>query len=227
MLVKSQERTDKSHAAGIASRSGAGSGLLSVDSRLSRRGFTLIELLVVILIIAILASLILGVAAIAAETARENSSRHTVERLHTLLTEFYGTFKTRRVKLSSAITNTGGTGVIDKFNTTSAVKGQATAEARTYALRELMLMEMPDRWGDVTLAKTGDPLGNPLYLDAQLVQSSPTNIYRTELANLYLRRYQALLTRINTNTGSINSPADIAANQSAECLYMIITLACG
>ena len=52
-------------------------------------------------IITILASLILGVAALAAQTAKENGTRHTVERLHTLLTEFYGTFKTRRVKVKS------------------------------------------------------------------------------------------------------------------------------
>src|SRR5437762_5579678 len=66
----------------------------------TRPAYTLIEILIVIMIIAILAGLILGVAAVAGETAREAQSRHMVERLHTLLTEYYGTYKTRRVKLN-------------------------------------------------------------------------------------------------------------------------------
>jgi prepilin-type N-terminal cleavage/methylation domain-containing protein len=196
------------------------------------RGFTLIELLVVILIIAILASLILGVAAIAAESARENTTRHTVERLHLLLTEFNGTFKTRRVTLNSAITNPAGTGMIDKKgNWLPSQKGQAIAQARLCALREMMLMEMPDRWGDIALAPVSaspiPPIGDPLYLDAPAIQYNSSTWHRTELANVYLRRYQALTNRLNTITGVANTVADIEANQSAECLYMIITLACG
>ncbi len=180
-----------------------------------RSGVTLIELLVVILIISILASLILGVAAIAAETARENGTRHTVERLHTLLTEFYGTFKTRRVKLNNDVTNKLARASFSR----SGDRGQATAEARLYALREMMLMEVPDRWSDVALGPVDGSLGsigNPMYLDG-----------RTELANVYLRRYRSLLNRKNAITGATNTTTDILTNQSAECLYMIITLACG
>ncbi len=184
-------------------------------------------MLVVILIISILASLILGVAAIAAETARENSSRHTVERLHTLLTEFYGTFKTRRVNVKSNITGQ----LLTRNVTNPANRGQATAEARLYALREMMLMEMPDRWSDIALAPvtvgSTPTLGDPLYLDAPAVRVNSTTHYRTELANVYLRRYRALATRVNSITGVKNTVEDIKANQSAECLYMIVTLACG
>jgi len=105
----------------------------------SRRGVTLIELLVVILILSILAALVLGVAAVATETARQAQTRHIVERLHTLLTEFYGTFKTRRVRLNPAVEAT-----INAQNATPAQKRQLLAEARLYALREIMLMEVPD-----------------------------------------------------------------------------------
>ena len=54
----------------------------------------------------------------------------------------------------------------------STARGQATAEARLYALRELMLMEMPDRWSDVALRQvTGaTTIGDPLYLDAPAIQ---------------------------------------------------------
>ena len=69
----------------------------------SRRGVTLIELLVVILIIGLLAALVLGVAAVAGETAREQHTKHVVQRLHSLLMEFQSTFKTRRVRLNPEI----------------------------------------------------------------------------------------------------------------------------
>jgi len=200
----------------------------------ARRGFTLIELLVVMFIITILASLILGVAALAAQTAKENGTRHTVERLHTLLTEYYGTFKTRRVKVNpNVLTNSNGKGINDQKGLSSSQKGEATAEARLYALRELMLMEMPDRWSDVALADVSkatdaNTVGDPLYLDAPAVQyNGTTTLHRTDLANVYLRRYQALWGRTNSITGQKNTSDDIISNQSAECLYMVITLACG
>jgi prepilin-type N-terminal cleavage/methylation domain-containing protein len=194
-------------------------------ARSSHSGFTLIELLVVMFIITILASLILGVAALAAQTARENSSRHTVERLHTLLTEFYGTFKTRRIQLRDDNTPTSGqqgilTQLKNEFSNPSQ-RGQATAEARLYALREMMLLDMPDRWSDVLLNDIGS--GSP-----SSVASSPFYLQaRTELSNVYLRRYLGLVGRTNTITGQPNTADDIRQNQGAECLYMIITLACG
>ena len=55
------------------------------------------------MIISILAGLILGVAAVAGETARESHTRNIVTRLHTLLVEYYGTYKTRRVQLRQQI----------------------------------------------------------------------------------------------------------------------------
>jgi prepilin-type N-terminal cleavage/methylation domain-containing protein len=219
------------HALALRTRSIARPSTL--DSR-PFRGFTLIELLVVMFIITILASLILGVAALAAQTARENNSRHTVERLHTLLTEFYGTFKTRRINLrqDDPITGTKGieTQIKAAFSNDGPKVGQAKAEARLYALRELMLMEVPDRWSDVALAQVTNVnnVGDPLYLDAPAIQYAATKtLHRTDLANVYLRRYQALWGRTNSITGLQNTAADIKANQSAECLYMVITLACG
>jgi prepilin-type N-terminal cleavage/methylation domain-containing protein len=226
MLVKSLESRVKSQMPMVALRSFSGSRLLTLDSRLSRRGVTLIELLVVILIISILAALVLGVAAVAAETARQAQTKHIVERLHTLLTEFYGTFKTRRVKLQQS--------VIDQINAaaksrnwSSGQTGQALAEARLYAMRELMLMEVPDRWSDVTLAKVGDPIVDAVYFDAPPIGSGSGSYHRTALTNVYLRRYQALLTRTNSISGVTNTATELNNNEGAECLYMIITLACG
>jgi hypothetical protein len=137
--------------------------------------------------------------------------------------EQYDSYKSRRVKLNQSVTST-----IDNYIASSGssplvkaqMRGQMLAEARLYALREMMLMEMPDRWSDVVLgAPTTIPpaiFANPLYLPA-----------RTELSSLYLRQYQNLLTRKNTLTGNTNTIADIEKNQSAECLYLIIMNATG
>jgi prepilin-type N-terminal cleavage/methylation domain-containing protein len=192
-----------------------------VPSPQSRRaGVTLIELLVVILIISILASLVLGVAAVAGETARQAQTKHIVERLHTLLTEFYGTFKSRRVRLNPKV-ETAIAAL--PTNVSAAQRRQLLAEARLYALREMMLMEVPDRWSDIMLMNIGTGIGLtpqlPIYLDP-----TGTGSYgRTPLAAAYLRRYQQV-------TAPFTTPEQWEAltdNQGAECLYMIITLACG
>jgi prepilin-type N-terminal cleavage/methylation domain-containing protein len=222
MLVNSQESRVESRERVVAVRSGS---ILSIlRSQLPRRGVTLIELLIVITIISILAALVLGVAAVANETARQAQTKHIVERLHTLLTEFYGTFKSRRVKLDPKLE-----GLINGDKTKSpAQKRQLLAEARLYALREMMLTEVPDRWSDVLL--TAVPNGTatavlpkpPIYLDS--TGSTGTGLYgRTPLSAAYLRRYQQLTANFTSNTDW----AALIENQGAECLYMVITMACG
>jgi prepilin-type N-terminal cleavage/methylation domain-containing protein len=193
------------------------------DSRhlTSRSGFTLIELLVAITIIGILAGLILGVASVAGETARHRQTEQIIARLHTLLMEHYDTYKTRRVALRQQVID----GINDPKNRWSgAQKGRALAEARLYALRELMLMEVPDRWSDILLR--GVPATNaanvapwyPIYLDV-----SGSSNGRTELTSAYLRRYFQYARNANTEE-EVESLTD---NQGAECLYLIITLATG
>jgi prepilin-type N-terminal cleavage/methylation domain-containing protein len=183
-----------------------------------RRGFTLIELLIVITILAILAGLVVGVASVAGQTGRDAKTRNMIARLHTLLMEHYNSFKTRRVELNPD--------VVSNVNNTippGPMRGKAVAAARLYAIREMVLMEVPDRWSDILLAPVpnspmgvGDARPQPLYL-AQ----------RSALAQTFLRRYAGLKGRMNTVTGSVNTGNDIKRFQGAECLYMVIMLACG
>lgn len=176
-----------------------------------RAGVTLIELLVVILIISILAALVLGVAAVAGETARKSRTTHTVERLHTLLMEYMGQFKHRRVALRASTGNKRD-GVVDQITDkgpTGPARNLAIAEARLYAMREMILAEVPDSWSDIALAPVGQPIGQPVYLDQ-----------RTPLANVYLRKYQGLVK-------SGVDPEMLRNNQGAECLYLVIMNACG
>lgn len=209
--AKSQERRVASQTARFAPRSFTGSRISLLAPRPSR-GITLIELLIAMLIISILAGMILGVASVAGETAREAQTRNMVARLHTLLMQHYDTYKTRRVRLTPALESE----INSRFAGNATVRGRALAEARLYALREIMVMEIPDRWSDVLLNDVGNPPLAPLYLAV-----------RPELANFYLRRYVALTSRKNDLTGKTNTAEELIRNQGAECLYMVITLATG
>jgi prepilin-type N-terminal cleavage/methylation domain-containing protein len=200
-----------------------------------RRGFTLIELLVAITIIGILAGLILGVASVAGETARHRKTEQMIARLHTLLMEHYDTYKTRRVSVRQQIIDGINASTHPDYNI-PAEKGRALAYARLYALRELILMEVPDRWSDILLTDVpDDPAAGvqagrvqyallPFFQDAS--QASPIS-GRTGLAEVYLRRYAAIATRTNSLTGQPNTGEEITDNQGAECLYLVITLATG
>jgi hypothetical protein len=56
----------------------------------------------------------------------------------------------------------------------------------------------------------------PIYLEV------PDNTRRTDLANVYLRKYDRISTAINKNSNKVNTAAEITENQGAECLYMVI-----
>ncbi len=212
MRVKGQERRVKGQTASVVLRSHSG-------SRPSCRGVTLVELLITMLIISILAALVLGVAAVAGQTAKEAHTRNVVTRLHTLVMEQYDTYKNRRIKLNTNVENL----INNNTGTSASIKAKMLAEARLFALRETILMDMPDRWSDVLLAAVpASPAG------AADVQKFPVYLaQRTELSNVYARRYVGLTNNINTISGSKNTGAEITANQDAECLYMFIMLATG
>jgi hypothetical protein len=113
------------------------------------------------------------------------------------------------------------------LNANSAVKGRLRAEARLYALREMILMEVPDRWSDVLLNSVPSTPSSAVALSPVYLDVSYSTNGRTELANLYLRLYGRIAAATNKNSGNPNTKNDILANQSAECLYMIIMNACG
>ena len=196
-------------------------GAAGVHACNPRRGVTLIELMVTIMIIGILAAAVLGVAAVAGETAREAKTKAIISRIHTLLMQQYDTYINRRVKLRKS--------VIDAINNLppsyrASDRGKIKAECRLYALREMMLMEIPDRWSDVVLAPVTSltvPTLYPYYLDVS------TSNGRTELSNLYLRNFRRIAAANNKITGVANTLDEVLKNQGAECLYMVVMNACG
>jgi hypothetical protein len=131
------------------------------------------------------------------ESARSARTKTTINKIHTLLMERWESYTTRRVDINIIPTN---------------ASGETTADYRLLALRELMKLELPDRWSDILLKVVPD--SNPL----GVVQDDPILVGRPSLSQAYLRRYYAL----TKNDGEI-----VRRNQGAECLYMIVMWACG
>jgi len=180
-----------------------------------RSAVTLIELLITITIIAVLSAAFLGASRSAMELSRRTRTKATITKINTLLMERWQSYTTRRVDVKQSVLQQ----IEDDFKNgtiTSIQRGQRIADSRLLALRELMKLEMPDRWSDVLLAQVPD--SNPLSVTTQaapsVLQSLPA------LSKAYFRRFRSAANK--NNDGVI-----IRKKQSAECLYMIVMLATG
>lgn len=159
--------------------------------RSGRGAFTLVELLVTITIIGVLASLFLAAMASTTETGRIAATRATIAKIHNLIMQRYEMYRTRRVPI--AFVNNAG-----NQNWPVVAAGQ-----RLDCLRELMRLEMPDRWQDVISPPQTSPPGGW------------TPIARPSLSAAFLRRYNALQ--------AINANSPSASYEGAECLYLVCT----
>lgn len=179
-----------------------------------RRGMTLIELLVAISIIATLSALFLGASRAAMEHSRAARTRTTIDKLHTLLMERWADYETRRVALKGTIENDINTMVAVTPDQQRA-KAAARHDYQLLASRELMRLEMPDRWSNITgVSGRGANVTTavPPLLDndpnlLMVLRELPT------LTKIYRRRYDYTRTT--------------EEYESAECLYMIIMYGCG
>jgi prepilin-type N-terminal cleavage/methylation domain-containing protein len=194
--------------------------LPTAHSRL-RRGITLIELLVTMAIIAIISTAILGTARGAMENARRSRTRATIAKIHGLIMDHWDTYANRRVDVKrievvEAINNWADAPGLNpqERSIRNAWRGQMMADARLLALRELMKMEMPDRWSDVI--NQGLPTGGLQQPnDPDILAATPA------LARTYFRFLRAA--EQNTN----NDVDTVIENQQAECLYLTVIYATG
>lgn len=100
--------------------------------REARRSFTLVELLVTITIILMLAGMGLAVVYQVQDSARLSRTRSTISKIDRLLLQRYATYRVRRVPISAV-----------------GLPANLTAAAQLAALRQLMRLEMPDRFSDI------------------------------------------------------------------------------
>lgn len=154
-----------------------------------RGGFTLVELLIVITIIGILAGLALGALSSARQTARVAKTKSTIAKLDLLVQQHYDSYRTRRVTIYYA-----GTDV--RVNPSKLKDPNLAAWLRMRAIRDLMRMEMPERWKDFQNA--------PILVGTY-------DIKLPSLAKRYRRKYAALPPSGDYDSG--------------ECLYMWLTSA--
>lgn len=184
------------------------------DPRPLTSGLTLIELLITITILATLAALFLGASNAAMESARAARTKMTIQKIHTLLMERWESYATRRIDLNDpqqAIINGMPTSTPEE----TIEKSDRYKSARLNATRELVKLEIPDRWTDARLDELSRPVAAPIWID------------RPSISGTYVRTMNAAMIRQNAITRVTNTHAEIYRNQSAECLYLVIMLTTG
>lgn len=171
------------------------------------RGFTMVELLVVVTIIAMLAALMLGAVQMAREATRKTKTRATIHKIDGVVMDLYESYRSRRVAVN-----------------TTGMRPDDASGMRLLATRDLMRLEMPERWVDVR-SSTTPPTRTPW----------PTLTSRPALAESYYRLWFQGLLRMDRDFPTAD-PAKPVRDEgrerlnryaSAECLYMIVSLAGG
>lgn len=156
-------------------------------------GFTLVELLIVVTIIALVAGMMLFALAGARNNALERKTKTTIQRLNEALLARWVGYETRRIVWQE------GQGP------NSATSPIAAARLRLRGLRELMRMELPQAWSEVS--------GQPT-----------TGIVRPAANRAYQRRINEAKSKDGKKASESANFSDLA---NAECLYLILTTRLG
>lgn len=185
------------------SRERRGSGPIA-----QRPSFTLVEMLGAIVILGILAGIALGALQKVQEEARRARTVATVNKISRVIMAKYEAYGTRRVPCDVAT-------LANTLYGNNPPKADDIARVRLNALRELMRLEMPDRWSDVTRNPS-----SPQVNDSSVMLSVMGGYYLKALPDAS-RRYQAAL-----RTGFVaagNNQSIVTSNADAKCLYLIVT----
>jgi len=175
-----------------------------------RPAFTLVELMIVIVVIGILSSIFLAALDKAEQTSKAARTNSLVQKLHNIIMGRWDAYRTVRLPINadSRVGNMANAG-----NEAQSRFRQDVARRRMLAMRELLRMEMPDRYEDLTFIPSVyvSPFKQPI---------------RPYLWSAYQRR---IMTAKSGNAATKNLQIgeylrEIAvSHESAECLYLIIT----
>ncbi len=228
------------------------------------KAFTLVEVLVVIIIVGIMAAMVLTATAGVNRTAREARTRSILAAVDSVIQDKYDSLRYRAfaVEIPNLFQGVSGTEELG-FEVLASEK----ARVRLQMLRDLMRLELPDRFSDIYEFR--DSSGNATFVTGDVAQIAPTmqarqiaisaaaNLIKLDTATSTVvgtraerasrRRFDTswggvepavqrafrdrLAGQIASNTsiaGRINiSTADLRdavfENQSAECLYLIMS----
>lgn len=191
----------------------------NVSNQNRAAGFTLVELLVVITIIAILAGMVLGALYTSQEAARRRRTEALIHKLHDQMAIIWESYQTRRLPIDPTFpTGTIPAYIMPNFQNPIPSAGEFIAMQTLLARRELMAMELPDQYSDL------DPNYIPQFLRVENRSTADPN----DSLPIYPSIWRSYLRRIERVRGSaVTDIADFAtiqeSNQSAECLYLILT----
>lgn len=170
-----------------------------------RRAFTLVELLSTIGIITILAAMSLGALHAVQQSAKIDRTKATIAKINAYVMDQYESHRTRRIPANLQSSS---------FATVPANYWMAElAGRRLDAIRDLMRMEMPDRWNDI-----GDPP-----LSFTWTNGNPWMPSKPALTQRFQAKYDAALAALQAKGYAAAKIDDIMGRYaSAKLLYMIV-----
>ncbi|GAB5402501.1 MAG: type II secretion system protein [Aureliella sp.] len=212
---------------------------ISQASPRSRAGFTLVELLVAIAIMGVLVGMVLFSLAGAQTDSKISRTKATIEKINSVILEEWEKYRYRAARIdidSSLLRPNKGLGG------QPALSPREGARLRMIVLRDLMRMEMPDRWTDILYPPTSykaalntfDNMNNGTIADLPYYAGNPAinadvfpgvrvvpgklNIYRSQVG---IQSF-ASPTTLTVSPVPSSIPANVVENQGAELLYMIV-----
>jgi prepilin-type N-terminal cleavage/methylation domain-containing protein len=169
-----------------------------------KRGFTLIEVVCTTAIVAILAGIAIVAMHFVSQSVKADRTDATIAKIDTYLSSMYEGYEQRR--LPNLVSPTFAP--IPASNRNAELNGR-----RLDAVRDLMRMEMPDRWSDVT----NGPLVFLWSSGLPWIDKKPHNAIKIQTR--YERAKNLLLTKFSL----VKAEEILNANASAKLLYLVVT----
>lgn len=197
-----------------------------------RPGFTLVELLVVIVIIGILAGMVMYTLAGAQQDAKAARTRGTIKKINDIILARWEEFRYRGVKINIPES------FLDPYQDSMGqwhvrVNPREGARARLIVMRDVMRMELPDRYSDILYTPTRYRVA------ANTTDTDPSNDVlvdpiNREIPGTYQMYRRKMVMQPDALTVTNPWPAAAAvgatgtlrptiANQGAELLYQIVS----